>query len=89
MPAKDVKETRLYQLAFALAMEIFEETKCFPKEEKYSLVDQIRKSSRSVCICLIEAYRKKRYPAHFILKVTESDTGKFRNFRLARLFIGV
>ena len=74
MPAKNVKETRVYKLAFELAMEIFEETKQFPPEEKYSLIDQSRKSSRSVCICLIEAYRKKRYLAHFVLKVTESDT---------------
>jgi four helix bundle protein len=74
MPAKNVKETRVYKLAFELAMEIFEVTKGFPKEEKYSLIDQIRKSSRSVCICLIEAYRKKRYVVHFVLKATESDT---------------
>jgi four helix bundle protein len=61
MPAKNVKETRVYKLAFELAMEIFEFTKGFPKEEKYSMTDQIRRSSRSVCISLIEAYRKKRY----------------------------
>jgi 23S rRNA-intervening sequence protein len=74
MPAKNLKETRVYKLAFELAMEIFEVTKGFPKEEKYSLIDQIRKSSRSVCICLIEACRKKRYVAHFVLKATESDS---------------
>ena len=74
MPAKNVKETRVYKLAFELAMEIFELTKEFPKEEKYSLTDQIRRSSRSVCICLIEAYRKKRYVAHFVSKVTDSDS---------------
>jgi len=54
MPAKNVKESRVYKLAFELAMEIFEVTKDFPKEEKYSLIDQIRRSSRSV-YCLIEA----------------------------------
>ena len=54
-------------------MEIFEISKKFPREEKYSLTDQIRRSSRSVCICLLEAYRKKRYPAHFVSKVTDSD----------------
>ena len=59
--------------AFALAMEIFEISKSFPKEEKYSLTDQIRRSSRSVCTNIAEAYRKKRYVAHFISKVTDSD----------------
>jgi len=73
MGAKNVKETRVYKLAFELATEIFEITKKFPKEETYSLIDQIRKSSRSVCTSLLEAYRKKRYPAHFISKVTDSD----------------
>ena len=73
MPAKNVKEIRVYKLAFELAMEIFEGTKHFPKEEKYSLTDQIRRSSRSVCICLTEAYRKKRYELHFVAKVTDSD----------------
>jgi four helix bundle protein len=74
MASKSVKDTRVYKLAFELAMEIFEISKTFPKEEKYSLTDQIRRSSRSVCICMLEAYRKKRYPAHFVLKITESDT---------------
>ena len=73
MPSKNVKETKVYKLAFELDMEIFEITKTFPKEEKYSLADQIRRSSRSVCTCLLEAYRKKRYPCHFVSKVTDSD----------------
>lgn len=73
MAAINVKQTKVYKLAFELAMEIFELTKKFPKEETYSLTDQIRRSSRSVCINLIEAYRKKRYPAHFVSKVTDSD----------------
>jgi len=73
MPAKNAKETRVYKLAFELAMEIFEVTKDFPKEEKYSLTDQIRRSSRSVCTCLAEAYRKKRYELHFVAKVSDSD----------------
>ena len=50
-----------------------ETSKNFPKEEIYSLTDQVRRSSRSVCTNLAEAYRKKRYPAHFISKVTDSD----------------
>jgi len=54
-------------------MKIFEISKKFPQEEKYSLTDQVRQSSRSVCICLLEAYRKKIYPDHFIAKLTDSD----------------
>jgi four helix bundle protein len=73
MAVKNVKETRVYKLGFELAMDIFEVTKKFPQEEKYSLTDQIRRSSRSVCICLLEAFRKKRYPSHFVSKVTDSD----------------
>jgi four helix bundle protein len=73
MASVTVKETKVYKLAFKLAMDIFELSKKFPKEETYSLTDQIRRSSRSVCICLLEAYRKKRYPAHFVSKVTDSD----------------
>ena len=54
-------------------MEIYSVTKQFPKEETYSLTDQIRRSSRSVNICTIEAYRKRRYPNHFISKLTDAD----------------
>jgi four helix bundle protein len=54
-------------------MEIFEVSKGFPKEEKYALTDQVRRSSRSVCANIGEAYRKRRYPAHFISKLTDSD----------------
>ena|SRR5438477_2141451 len=67
------KDLIVYKKAFALAMEIFEMTKNFPIEEKYSLIDQIRRSSRSVCTCLAEAYRKRRYIAHFVSKTTDSD----------------
>jgi four helix bundle protein len=63
----------VYRKAFELAMEIFEITKSFPKEEKYSLTDQIRISSRSICANIGEGYRKRRYVAHFIAKVTDSD----------------
>ncbi|WP_396165860.1 four helix bundle protein [Flavobacterium sp.] len=62
-----------YQKAFSLAMEIFETTKKFPKEEMYSLTDQIRRSSRSVPITIAEAYRKREYPKHFHSKLTDSD----------------
>lgn len=73
MGAVNFKQTKVYQKAYALAMEIFEITKLFPKEETYALTDQIRRSSRSVCSCLAEAYRKKQYAAHFIAKVTDAD----------------
>lgn len=63
----------VYRKAFELAMEVFEMTKSFPKEEKYSLTDQVRRSSRSVCANIGEGYRKRRYVAHFIAKVTDSD----------------
>lgn len=58
--SKGYRDLIVYQKAFALAMKVFELTKTYPKEEKYSLVDQIRRSSRSVCSCLAEAYRKRR-----------------------------
>ena len=63
----------VYKKAFELAMEIFEMTKGFPKEEKYSLIDQVRRSSRSVCANIGEGYRKRRYTAHFVAKITNSD----------------
>ena len=68
------KELRVYCLAFDSAMKIFELTKRWPKEEKYSATDQIRRSSRSVCANIAEAWRKRRYPAHFISKLSDSDT---------------
>ena len=73
MAAKNFKQTRVFKLAYEQAMEIFKITKKFPPEEKYSLTDQVRRSSRSVCTNIAEAYRKKRYPAHFVLKITDSD----------------
>ena len=73
MAVYDFKTTAVYKKAFALSMEIFQISKSFPKEEKYSLTDQVRRSSRSVCANLAEAYRKKRYPAHFISKLTDCD----------------
>lgn len=63
-----------YKKSFALAMRIFEVTKSFPKEEKYSLTDQVRRSSRSVSINIAEAYRKRSYPKHFVSKLTDSDS---------------
>ena len=73
MAATNFKETTAFKKAFGLAMEIFKVSKKFPSEEKYSLTDQIRRSSRSVCANLGEAYRKKRYPAHFVSKISDCD----------------
>jgi four helix bundle protein len=58
----DFKDLLAYKKAFDLSMTIFELSKSFPKEEKYSLTDQVRRSSRSVCANIAEAYRKRRYP---------------------------
>jgi four helix bundle protein len=62
-----------YKKSFSLAMKIFDITKSFPKEETYSLTDQIRRSSRSVPVTIAEAYRKRIYPKHFYSKLTDSD----------------
>lgn len=69
----DFRELLAYKIAFSLSMEIFQISKSFPTEEKYSLTDQIRRSSRSVCANIAEAYRKRRYVNHFISKLTDSD----------------
>ena len=68
------RDLRVYQAAIDLAMEIFELTKNFPKEEIYSLVDQVRRSSRSVCTNLCEAWRKRRYRAAFVSKLSDSES---------------
>lgn len=62
-----------YKKGFDVAMEVFEISKSFPKEETYSLIDQIRRSSRSVTITIIEAYRKRDYPKYFLSKLTDAD----------------
>jgi four helix bundle protein len=69
----DFRELLAYQKGFRLAMDIFNVSKSFPPDEKYSLTDQIRRSSRSVCANIAEAYRKRRYANHFISKLTDSD----------------
>lgn len=85
-------DLKVYQKAFGLAMEIFEVSKCFPKEERYSLTDQIRRSSRSVCVNLAEGYRKRRYRKHFLAKISDSDmenaeTQSWLEFALACKYI--
>jgi len=62
-----------YKAAYNLAMEIFRASKAWPAEERYSLTDQIRRSSRSVCANLAEAWGKRRYVAHFTSKLTDAD----------------
>ena len=62
-----------FKKSFSLAMKIFKISKTFPKEEKYSLTDQIRRSSRSVSANISEAYRKRQYPKHFASKLSDSD----------------
>ena len=66
------KDLIVYQKAYKLAMEIFEISKSFPKEEKYSLTDQIRRSSRSVTSCIAESWAKRRYVKSFVSKLTDS-----------------
>ncbi len=73
-------------------MEIFHLSKGFPKDETYSLTDQVRRSSRSVCANIADAYRKKRYPANFISKITDcdaenSETGVWFDFSLECKYI--
>jgi len=68
------RELRVYQNAFEAAMKIFELTKSFPPEEKYSMVDQMRRPSRSVCANLAEAWRKRRYSAHFVSKLSDCES---------------
>jgi four helix bundle protein len=67
-------ELRVYRTAFEAAMKIFEFTKTFPAEERFSLVDQVRRSSRSVCANIAEAWRKRRYAAHFVSKLSDAES---------------
>jgi four helix bundle protein len=67
------KDLDVYRLAYEVAMEVFEFSKRFPPEERFALTTQIRRSSRSVCLNLREAWAKRRYEAHFISKLTDCD----------------
>ncbi len=73
MKVYDYRELEVYKKAFDLQQKIFQISKKFPKEEQYSLTDQIRRSSRSIGANLAEAWKKRRYPAHFVSKLTDSD----------------
>jgi four helix bundle protein len=73
MKIMSYKSLIAYQKSFSLAMKIFKISKRFPKEEMFGLTDQMRRSSRSVCSNMAEGYRKRRYEAHFISKLTDAD----------------
>ena len=74
MKIRSHKDLEVYKLAFMAAMKIFDLSKQFPKEETYSMTDQIRRSSRSVCSNQAEAFRKRRYPKSFISKLSDSES---------------
>lgn len=74
MSVADYRELRVYRLAYGSAMEIVRLSRSWASEEKFSLIDQIRRSSRSVCTNIAEAWRKRRYEGAFISKLSDSDT---------------
>jgi len=73
MRINSARELEVYKKAYSLAMHVFKITKRFPPEERYALTSQIRRSSRSVCLNLQEAWAKRRYEAHFVSKLTDCD----------------
>lgn len=73
-PIQSDQELQVYQLAFEAAMRMFELTEGFPKEELYSLVDQMGRSSRSVCANIAEAWRKRRYEAAFVSRLNDAES---------------
>jgi len=73
MKIASAKDLSVYKKSYALAMRIFVVTKRFPPEERYALIDQLRRSSRSPCRSLREAWAKRRYEAHFVSKLTDAD----------------
>lgn len=87
-----VRELEVYKLAFETAMEIFKLSKIFPEEERYSLIDQVRRSSRSICASLAEGWRKRKYKAVFISKLLDAaqesaETQTWLEFALACKYI--
>jgi four helix bundle protein len=73
MQINSAKDLKVYKAAYDLAMKIFEISRKFPPEERFALTGQIRRSSRSVCLNLREAWAKRRYEAHFVSKLTDCD----------------
>ena len=70
---KTHEELDVYQMAFKIAMNIYSKSKTFPKEERYSLTDQIRRSSRSVCANIAEAFRRRKYGKYFVARLNDSE----------------
>ena len=92
MSLKGYRDLEVYRLSFKMALEIFEETKNFSKEEKYSLTDQIRRSSRSVSGNIAEAWGKRMYRNHFVSKLSDSyaeanETQTWLDFSLAHHYL--
>ena len=88
------KALRVYQSSFRAAMVIYQLSKSFPVEEKFSLTDQIRRSSRSVCANLAEAFRKRRYPKNFVSKLSDceaeaAETHVWLDFALACEYVTI
>jgi four helix bundle protein len=73
MQINSAKDLKVYQKSYDMAMRVFHLSKSFPMEEKFALTSQIRRSSRSICLNLREAWAKRRYEAHFISKLTDCD----------------
>jgi four helix bundle protein len=70
--ARDFRELRVYRTAFEVAMALYERSKAWPPEERFALTDQVRRSSRAVCAAIAEAWFKRRYPRHFVSKLSEA-----------------
>lgn len=92
MEIKSAKELIVYQKAYSLALKVFDITRKFPADERYALSSQIKRSSRSVCLNLREAWAKRRYEAHFIAKLTDclgenAETDSSRDFARDHGFI--
>jgi len=85
MGVRSAKELTVYCKAYELAMYIFEISRRFPDVERYAITGQIRRSSQSVCMNLREAWAKRRYPAHFVSKLTDCDGENSENRYIARL----
>lgn len=82
MKIRSHTELDVYKIAFEASMKIFDLTKTFPNEEKYTLSDQIRRSSRSVCANLAEAFRKRKYPKSFVSKLSDSEAEAAETYEL-------
>jgi four helix bundle protein len=87
MASNGYRDLKVYQKAYKLAMEVYKVTQSFPRDERYSLTDQVRRSSRSVAANIAEGYRKRQYPAVFVNKLLDSDaeaaeTGVWLDFAL-------